>query len=363
MRVSGLGRNDWLRVLAIAAVTAAVMFRVYHLLLAPWAGDVVRHMLYAEAFLEHGPRVAAMTPTEINPQWHWTTVWPDTPYLYPPLAFPFFILVVLISQTAFAAKLLLTIMEGINAWLCWKISGKKWIGIIYFVGPISIWHVSRNGQYEPVQNLLALLALYFLPLRPAMALGLLVLAVQTKITSAALLPLVLWHVLYQKRQVRDRAFLAAIVASVPGLVGLYYYPWISNLGIRALPLNSYFWNPWGFKCSAASLPELILHQTVSYSILMVLLYGVWRSKYRIAYVAPLIFIVFIKTCANINGWYLILWIPLVLPIRESRARAVCVLLWLVMDFNSLMLGLTTIAHKPMLDMVERGMLSVFQRVS
>lgn len=322
----------------------------------------MRQLRYAEAVMKYGPRAAGYAIGQFNSDWAQTTAWAGLPYLYPPLAFFFFVPIAAIWSTVFAAKLALTLIEAVNALLCWKITGKRWIAVLYFACPISIWYASREGQYEPVQNLLAMLAIYFLPTRLPLAIGLLILAVQTKITSGALLPLFLYHIVRQPRAGQIRCLIVAAIACLPGLIALHYYPWITNLGKAPLPLNSYFWNPWGYKCSGAHLPELILHQTVSYLLLIILIAGLIRSNYRIAYVAPLLFIIFIKTFSNMMGWYMIVWVPLVLPIRERWVRTACLLVWPFMDIDALIYGPTTLAEKPLLDQIQRGMLSVFQKV-
>src|SRR5690242_19343523 len=125
--------------IGIILTAYATVLRVYHLLQVPWAGDVVRHLRYAEAMLRHGPRVAGMTIEQIDPAWVETTVWPKLAYLYPPVTFLFFLPIAAVSPTVFAAKLVLTVIEGINAVLCWRITGERWIGVLYWACPVSIW--------------------------------------------------------------------------------------------------------------------------------------------------------------------------------------------------------------------------------
>ena len=289
-------RQRLLRLGFAAAVIAVAVLRLRHCSeLTANTADIVRHLLYGLLVLDQGASAAAV------PLAAWSDAWPPAPWIglpynYPVLALGFFTGVAAASPTIFFAKLALTAVEAVNAVLVAKVTEERWLGLLYFACPASIWWVSREGQFEPLQNLFALVALLLLRRgRVGGAFVGLALAIQVKVTALALLPV---FVAIAWRQHRGRAPVGAaafVLGFVPTALACTAYPAVAQVFSFSAPLsyNPYFWNP------AADLfawnPGWLIaaNEGASYGIGLALVVLAIRSDDRAAYIAPLLWIAFL----------------------------------------------------------------------
>ena len=151
------GWKRWLLVLGFAATAA---FRV-HLCLRPPAEttDVLRHLEYGRAFWSHGLGVFDLTPVDLARPGTWDVLWATHGYDYPIVPLVFYALLARLGAGVVAAKLVLSAIELASSLLVRRLTGSWTLGLAYFASPVSLWWVSREGQFEPLVVLLTLLAI------------------------------------------------------------------------------------------------------------------------------------------------------------------------------------------------------------
>ena len=296
----------------------------------------MRHLIYGLAVNRWGPSAAAHPLVEFNPAFAGVS-WSNLPYNYPVITLIFFSAVAAILPTMFFVRLCLTMLEGLSALFIYGTTGERWLGLLYWASPLSIWWTSREGQFEALQNVLVFLALYLLKRRPMIAFFVLGLAVQVKLSALLLLPVfVLGVPRSAPRQML--ACLGGFVASLlPTAIASFYYPVVAQIQYSApLRYNPYYWNFLNrpmFKWN----PDWMIwfNQIGSYGILALLLVWFFRGKNRAAYLAPILFLVACKWHRNVQFWYMQLFPSFVLPISEPRARLALFLAVPLLDIYSL----------------------------
>jgi hypothetical protein len=254
--------------------------------------------------------------------------WSQAPYPYPALALLFFTAVASVWPSLFFAKLVLTALEAGSALMVGRLSGDRWLGLVYWANPMSIWWVSREGQFEALQSFLVILSLALLMRSPRLyktlaAAVLVILAVQVKITAILLLPLVAWTA--WKRFGRRCWWLlpACIAGLLPTAVATLSYPAVSNVLKFSTPLhyNPYFWNLLDSQIFSWNPTWLRLaNGLTSWAFLAAILLLARRSRKPMSYVAPVAFLALIKLHTHVQFWYLTVLPSLLLPICERRAR-------------------------------------------
>ena len=317
-------RRRWEGLLLAAVVLGSAAVRLPLCLEPPVnTGDVVRHLLYGVIVGERGLPWAGVPLAQIDPAYA-VASWAWLPYNYPVLALFFFVGVAAVWPSIFAVKLALTVVEAANAVLVARLSGSRWLGAVYWLYPSSIWWVSREGQFEPLQSLPALAALAVLPRSPILAAVLVGLAVQTKVTAALLLPLVL---AYAARGGRRRGLEAAAAfgaSFLPTLVSLAFYPAVEQLLRHSAPLryNPYHWNLLDPSIFSWNPPWLVgADAAASWALVLVLAVAAARARGgRIAYLAPLAFAIGLKLHLNVQFWYWLTMPVFLLPLPDRRLR-------------------------------------------
>ncbi|HEY2733349.1 MAG TPA: glycosyltransferase 87 family protein, partial [Polyangiales bacterium] len=195
--------HDALFALAIGAVT---LFRLYYCTLVPGTtGDLPRHIFYG-LYVNRDGLSAAGKPLVALSHYLEPVSWSGLPYSYPIVALHFFQAIALVSPTMFFAKLALTTLDGASAVMIQKYSGQRWLSLLFWAAPMSLWWVSREGQFEPLQSFLLIAAIYALKEQAGLAFALLGLAIQTKLTAAVMLPwflIELWRIESTRRWQRS----------------------------------------------------------------------------------------------------------------------------------------------------------------
>ena len=358
-------------------------------------GDLVRHLCYGTLVGRYGFGVAGRTLDSL-PLFHLAGVsWSFVPYNYPIVTLAFFSGVAALLPSLFFARFALTLIEAANAALVWRASGSRWLAALYWAAPVSIWWVSREGQFEPLQNLFVLAALCLLKsLWPAdprsccrpygtrrdggtpvpalkggaegesslrdcnepaivckagdsaksarlgpLAFLLLALGVQVKLSALFLLPLFLITVWRTDRRRLFACLLAFLGGLIPTLLALQAYPILNAISgsLGALNYNPYYVNPFDkLMVTRHWTPAwlALLNAAVTWPLLLFLAWRFLRSSARWELLAPLLFLIAIKTHANVQFWYMVLWPAFVLPISDRRLRWTLFALYPLLDVTS-----------------------------
>lgn len=329
---------------AVVAGTAALRLFYATRMLAQ-TGDLVRHLCYGVLVGRYGFGVAGR-PLDSLPLLHLVGVsWSFVPYNYPIVTLSFFSGVAALAPTLFFARLCLTLLEAANAALVWRFTGSRWLAALYWAAPVSLWWVSREGQFEPLQNLFVFGALCLLvPSRQKaslfpLAFLLLALGVQVKLSAAFLLPFFIITVWHAERRRLFSCLLAFLGGLIPTLLALQAYPILNAISgaLAALNYNPYFWNP----CDKLMVTRhwtpawlALLNAAVTWPLLLFLAWRFLRSPRRWELLAPLLFLIAIKTHANVQFWYMALWPSFILPVSDRRLRWVLFAVYPLLDVTS-----------------------------
>jgi len=108
-----------------------------------------------------GPAAVGHALVELDPKLGWVA-WSGLAYNYPVVALLFFTGIAKLSPTIFFVKFALTFIEAVNTAVIFRYTNQIWLALLYWASPISIWWVSHEGQFEPLQNLFVLVALLVL---------------------------------------------------------------------------------------------------------------------------------------------------------------------------------------------------------
>ena len=329
-------RSAWNGFFAVL-VLGVLGLRLYHCAQMPaHTGDILRHLLYGLLVNRVGLSSAAHSLVEFSPAFA-NISWAGLPYNYPALTLLFFSLVAAILPTLFFARLCLTLLEGLSAIFIYGTTGERWLALIYWASPLSIWWTSREGQFEALQNVLVFLALYLLKRRPALAFVALGLAVQVKLSALFLLPLFI----LAERGNGPRQVLVGlggfVTSMAPTAFASLYYPALAQMKYSApLLYNPYYWNFLNRAMFSWNPNWMIwVDQIGSYGILALLVAWFLRSKDRAAYLAPIAFLLACKWHKNVQFWYMQLFPSFALPISERRLRLALFLALPLLDIYSL----------------------------
>ncbi len=291
-----------------------------------YTNDLMRGVLTGRAVWHHGIRTAGRPLVETFP---WATEnagvpWSHLPYNYPPVSVGFFSFVAAIGGGTVLAKLLLTVSDAVCAWLIVRLTGRRSFGLVYWISPIAMWWTSHEGQFETLQSMLGLGALATMQL-PVVSGVLIALAVQTKLTAAALVPFLAWSM---RKHQRLRSFvIGGMIGSVPTVVLSFLYPIIPNVFRYSAQFrwNPYYWNPVDptHQWSKQLLTMRVLPQMVSVLFFVWVVVVARDRTLRAQASAAVGFAMFMKFYSQIPSWYLItlplMLVPLVLK-AQSRPR-------------------------------------------
>ena len=299
-------------------------------------GDLIRHLVHGYLVHRIGLESAGNPLITYSPVYQ-GIAWSQLPYSYPIGTLVFFSLLHSIWPTIFFSKLALTFIEALNALLIFKLSKERWLAILYWALPLSMWWVSREGQFEPLQNFFVLLALVTLTYRPVMAMVFLALGVQIKVSALLLLPFFIWT-LYREKQTKVVFALGGFaIGCLPTLIAEQYYPALQQVFRYTAPLsfNPYFWNPFD-KAMFAWMPGWLIIWTAvsSYLLLGTLLILAYRHRAWFEYFAPIAFLILVKCHSNAQFWYLLLLPAFLMPIKNTQVRMALFLLLPLVEIRS-----------------------------
>ncbi len=311
----------WVIALGIGA------FRLYYCAQLPVnTGDIVRHLVYGFLVNQDGLGMAGKTLVEVNPLYA-SVSWSNLPYNYPSIPLFFFAAISAISPTIFSAKLALTVLEAISSLLIYRYSKDRWLALLYWIAPMSIWWVSHEGQFEALQNVFVFAALVALSRHTAVSFALLAMAIQVKLTAVLLLPLFGLFLLRKTSPQTMRTLLFASIALLggflPTILCLAFFPAISQVLHFSSPLqyNPYYWNPFHetiFLWNPGSL--IAWNQIASYGLLLFLVLVAMKRRLWKEFLAPVLFLIVCKGHTNVQYWYMQLLPSFCLPIQQRRLR-------------------------------------------
>ncbi len=318
-----------------ASVVAIVaVLRLYYCAHLPAStGDIARNLVYGLYAIEHGLATAGRTLEGLDRELEWIC-WSDRRYNYPVVALGFFGCVAGIWPTIFFAKLALTLIEALNSFLIWRYSRHRLLALMYWASPISIWWVSREGQFEPLQNLFVIASLCLLAKRPRLALCLLALGVQAKVTAVLLLPYFLMTV-YKRGQREFWASSAAFALGfLPSVIASLYYPVLRQVLLSGEigRYNPHYIFPYFQGIIGANPVWLVaIYQCASHGVLIALLVLGLRSNEGERYVGPIAFLLFMKLSTLYQPWYTLVAVTFLLPIQSKWTRFALVACTLLFD--------------------------------
>ena len=310
----------WMSVLAIVIA----VLRIHYCTVLPVnTGDITRHIYTGLVVLKHGLASAGQPLVSSFPGAA-GVAWAGMPYNYPIFALTFFTALAAIMPTIFFAKLSLTAVEAVNATLVVRITGRRWVGLLYWAMPASIWWVSHEGQFEPLQAFFSLAAMAVFASSPMWSGILLAFAIQTKVSALLLIPLFLWRSWH--RGSLKQWFGGLVIGIVPTFLAQTQFKAVKTgffTGRRVLFYNPYYWNPWD-QISRAWHPEwlVVWVQIATYGAIVALILAVYRTRKPIDFLAPFTFLAACKAAVQAQFWYMILLPSFLVPVRHRRIRAI-----------------------------------------
>jgi hypothetical protein len=285
-------------------------------------GDILRHIYYGLFTAKMGPAAVGHALVELDPKLG-GVAWSGLAYNYPVVALLFFTAIAKLSPTIFFVKFVLTFIEAVNTMVIFRYTNQIWLALLYWASPISIWWVSHEGQFEPLQNLFVLVALLVLKKQSRLAFVLLALAVQVKLTAIFFVPyfvLVAWR---ERPQDLPAALVAFALGFTPTLLAGFYYPAIAQVlsTVWSTICNPYYWNVGRHEMFAWNPAWLVIFdQCATYGMLLLLVILAARRKEVVNYFTPVCFIVFCKISSLCQFWYFGVFLPFVLPVSDRRER-------------------------------------------
>lgn len=337
-RATRLRRVGWALFVAVALLRLALCAQI-----PTQTNDVLRHGLYGLEVADKGLAVADRPLGELSPYYE-AVAFSWLPFNYPVLLLLFDVAVMAVWPSVFFFKLCLTLADLAGAALLARFTGSRAWGLFYWCLPSFVWWTSHEGQMDGLQNVPLLGALALIRIRPAVAWGLLALAVQCKAFAILAAPWMLW------RTVRDReawprtvgwAFLGGAVGSLPTLVGALSYSPIRNL-LVSMPLryNPYFWDV-TFREMFGWNPTwlIVVDQVASYGwlvVLLTLLIRPWDGAGRDpALIAPVLLLILVKASSQAQFWYFLILPALLTSVADPRRRRRLLLAVPLLDLGAL----------------------------
>lgn len=289
--------------------------------------DLLRYLGFGREFWTYGLTIYDYTPRQFGDT-PYSNIWADIQFIYPAIAMFFFAAISGIWPSLFFARLVLSLLELVNAGLVTRLTGDRWYGLLYFLNPVSLWWISHEGQYEPLVAFLTLLALLYLARRSPWSYGWLGLAIQAKYWPGVLLPYFLW----QDRRPRSLVFLA--VSFIPSLLFVLFSVYIFHIigsDTMAQNCNPFLWNVMDdTKSCWTPMWHLLVYAGATYGILLVGLAGLvrdWhRPQQRWAYLGLLLFVLYYKSINWAAAWYLVMFGVFGVPIESRWVRWTILLL-------------------------------------
>jgi len=327
------------RVAFVAIAAAAAILRIRYCFLSPAnLTDILRHLAFGVGVREFGLGYAGEPLAEMAPPFA-RLPWAGNPYNYPPVALAFFAFVAFVHASPLAAKIALTLVDAANATLAARLTRDPWCGLCAWAAPLGVWWVSREGQFEGVQSLLALLALAALDRRrPFAAFLLLALAIQTKVTAFVLFPtmtVLAWRGFPPAGRARGVGLCVAgfAIGCLPTAIASVYYPVVSNVLRYSTPMriNVFHWSLDGELVRSLPTGVLVWQQVAAWILCAILVVGTVRSRRVAEFLPAILFAVLMRTRDHVLFWYWLAMLPALVLLPDVRLRRLAFVVWAAME--------------------------------
>ncbi len=320
-------------------ILAALTYRLIACFLIPAeTSDVFRNLGYGIHAFDDNFSLYRTRAENFFPEL-WCHIWRHLRFFYPPVTLVFFYLFYPLGLGIFWAKLALTMMELLCAWLF-----KKHVSLLaatlYFCAPVSLWYSSREGQFEALQTLFIILACLSVHKKKWLLAGFFfAFSIQVKHFGVLLFPWIaheIWRA-EPRDQLRRRlkeSVLGAILGFLP-FSGYYVQePRLFFIAAQGNDMksgfNPYAWNPFN-AANFGWMPHwmVIWNAVFAGAILIVLLAAAIRAPRngdsRFALLPLALFWLLIKSMGWVQFWYLI-FAPAFCFCFPNRKRLIYILL-------------------------------------
>jgi hypothetical protein len=285
--------------------------------------DVLRHLGYASHALDTDAGVYTTQAQDYAPE-AWTRLWPTHQYFYPPVTILFFNIFTLFGAGIFWVKVVLTLIEVCCAYL-FKRQISELAAVLYFSSPVSIWYVSHEGQFEPLQVLFILLAIGAVRSKRWGWAGIaLAFSIQVKLFGMLLLPWIAWQLWESRKDAAGalRGIRALTTGAAAGFLLFSFFYW-QKPGLLFTPFATpavYSPFPWAFldpgRYQWTPFWLVMWNALFTYGILLALIglavKELWRERSVVFEVAPAIsFWTILKSLSWAQPWYVMTGTPFI----------------------------------------------------
>ncbi|MGC9326026.1 MAG: glycosyltransferase family 87 protein, partial [Candidatus Hinthialibacter sp.] len=326
--------------------------RIYYCFQLPlYTTDLLRNLGYGKAFWDYGFALYDMTAFDLSP-WPCQFLWHNYHYTYPPLTLLLFGLIAALHTSMVWGKIVLTIFDALSAWIIGRASGDRWLGLLYWINPISIWYTSREGQFEGYVVFWTVLAVWALQRRKPWAYGLLGAAVQAKFFPLFLGPLFLARMSWKAPARLAREWAWGLAAFLPSLAAFLWGGYPEHLMEKNYvpPVNPISWSI-GEPGVYQHFPVWLIssHWVVSVGFLLFCLYGMRRTQQVLPWIAPVVFVVLVRLSQMAQFWYFMLLPAFCLPVEDVKLRRI-LFVWCaafgLLSLHSIFIGPTGYLNPP-----------------
>ncbi len=247
-------------------------------------------------------------------------------YNYPVVALLFFYTCSLVHASVFFAKVVLTLLEALNAIIIYKITKERSLATLYWLSPLSIAWVSHEGQFEPLQNTFILLAILSLRAGSQLAPLWITIAIQTKILSIFLLP----YGLYKRKYGTLKLFLDDCFLVILGLIpSILLYSIIPIYLGPLFEFNPHHWDTSTEMFQRIAYPKSLVINTrlMDYITLFVVVFAIFRKEPLINLLPIIFFMIFVKIGPAIQPWYFIILPTFFCLIQDKKTRMYFFVTW------------------------------------
>ena len=303
-------------------VLGGILRLIYCFRIPLYTTDLLRNLGYGKAFADWGFKVYDLTPFDLSP-WPAQFLWSNHHYTYPAMPLLFFAGIAALSPSLVLGKLVLTLLDGINTWMMYKITDDRRVALLYWLNPISVWYTSREGQFEAFVIFFMVLALCALQRKKPWAYALLGFAIQTKLYPVFLLPFFLSRMSWRNPRRWSHEALWGLISFFPSV-----WAWERSAYLSRLFSSGYtpVYNPISWNIGDPALHPffpfwlILAHWVVGLIFVLGCVYGLLRTRDLVEWFAPMAFVVVAK--ANIIGqfWYMMLTPAFCLTVSETRSR-------------------------------------------
>jgi hypothetical protein len=265
-------------------------------------------------------------------------LWPNHHYTYPAVTLLFFAILSSVWSAVVFGKLVFTVLDAVNAWLMYKITGDRWISLLYWLNPIAIWYSSREGQFESFVVFWMALAILALHKKKLWAFAFLGLGIQTKLFPIFLLPYFLSNMSWKQPRRLACECAWGIASFAPSMLAQLRCDYLMHL---FQPGYIPRFNPVSWMLVDPSLYPffpfwvVVAHWLAGLIFVLGCMYGVKKTGNLVELSAPLLFILSVKASRIGQFWYFMLTPAFCLTISDQKVRRLLFVLSLLLGIRSL----------------------------